>query len=266
MVPTSTKIEKKTIVPKHDTGMSFKIKTPAEEETQSTPKENTDQQEEIGLRYFLLIAGLCLAVLAALVIIPRVMNDGLVTLEDYHQANRAGKDLDNAYVYNSYSFVYYDNLWYTQILNQYTGAVYDVPLHYAPKNVTDIAVAGQLNAYFSLIRNNTINSSYLAQTYLTFDPNNTQMQYVALASGELTQNLARTFSLAFIPACTQKDATCGNAPVISCDNTQNPVIYLKEATETAVFVNKNCITIQGKNEELVRATDRLLFKLYNIMN
>lgn len=263
MVAKSTKAEKKE--------QEKEIKDVVEEKMKETAvekktKEEVDQQEETGLRYFLLIAGLCLVILAALVIIPRVMNDGLVTLEDYHKANRAGKDLDNAYMYNSYSFVYYDNLWYTQILNQYTGSVYDVPLHYAPKNVTDIAVAGQMNVYFALIRNNTINSSYLSQTYLTFDPDNTQMQYVALASGELTQNLARTFSLAFIPACTKKDATCGSVPVVSCENTKNPVIYLKEANETAVFVNKNCITIQGKNEELVRATDRLLFKLYNIMN
>ena len=89
-----------------------------------------DKEEENGLRYFLVIAGICLLVIAGLVLIPRWVNKGPVTLDDLHKANLAGKKLSNAYVYNSFSFVYYDQLWYTQILNQYTGDIYDVPLHY----------------------------------------------------------------------------------------------------------------------------------------
>ena len=227
--------------------------------------DQEEVQEEKGLRFFLVIAGIVLLIIALLVVVPRFFESDLITLDDYHQANIGGEDLDNAYMYNGFSFVYYDGLWYTQILNQYTNTLYDVPLHFGPQNLTDVSLSGNLNEYFLLLRNNTIPGDNLASTYLTFDPDSEQMAYVGLATGELTQNLAKTLSLAFVPACTKRSEDCAEVPVITCDNTDDPVIYLKTSDETGVFGEGNCLVIQGTEMELVRATNRFLLGLYNIV-
>jgi len=241
------------------------LKTTLKTEPDVVHVDPEEVQEEKGLQFFLLVAGIVLVVVALLIVVPRFFESDLITLEDYHKANIAGEDLDNAYVYNGFSFVHYDGLWYTQIFNQYTKTLYDVPMHFGPKNVTDLTVAGNLNEYFLLLRNNTIPGDYLASTYLTFDPDNEQMSYVALSTGELTQNLAKTLSLAFIPACTTASEDCGDVPVITCDNTDDPVLYLKASDEPGVFGAGNCLIIQGNEWELVRAVDRFLLGLYNVM-
>ena len=228
--------------------------------------EGEEIQESKGVGHFFIVGAIIILAITAFIFIPPLFDDGLVTLDDYHQANLDGKKLDNAYLYNEFSFVKYDGLWYTQIFNQYTGTQFDVPLHYGPKEVTDLIVTGNLNLFFAKIKKNNIGDEYDTQTYLTFDPESTQMAYVALATGELTQNLAKTMGIAFLPACTKEHDDCKDVPIITCDNTKDPVIYIKEAEETAVTVEGNCVIIQGEKEEIVRAADRFLFKLYNIMN
>ena len=269
MVKKTEKKETKKKITKKVTKKENKTPKQTTKPVQTTPDIVHVDQEEVqeakGLQFFLIIAGIVLLVIALLVVVPRFFESDLVTLEDYHQANIAGEDLDNAYMYNGFSFVYYDGLWYTQILNQYTNTLYDVPLHFGPQNLTDLTLTGNLNEYFLLLRNNTIPGGHLASTYLTFDPDSEQMAYVALTTGELTQNLAKTLSLAFVPACTKKSENCVDVPVITCDNTDDPVIYLKESDETGVFGQGNCLVIQGTELELTRAADRFLLGLYNIV-
>ncbi|MBI5072929.1 hypothetical protein HZA99_03860, partial [Candidatus Woesearchaeota archaeon] len=44
-----------------------------------------------------------------------------------------------------------------------------------------------------------------------------------------------------------------------------PVVYLKSGSPTVIYAEGNCLTVQGEGPELVRAVDRFLLKLYNIM-
>jgi hypothetical protein len=238
----------------------------AETTSVEAPVEETIQPLEPTKSFFIALSVLLL-VLGGIFLIPHIFQDqGPQTLSDLHGAVVAdGIDSDVAYAYNGYSFVYYDDLWYTQVKNQLGGELYDIPLHYGPHDLTDITVTGSLNDYFLNLGTNDIPGDYVLRTYLTFDPEDENLGYVALATGELTQNLATTFGVAFIPACTQEGSGCEGVPIITCDSTDAPVIYLTSGSPTIVYADDNCITLQGDREELVRAVDRFVLKLYNVM-
>ena len=40
---------------------------------------------------------------------------------------------------------------------------------------------------------------------------------------------------------------------------------IKEDDETAVIIDGNCLILQGRGEEIVRATDKLIYGLYGII-
>ncbi|PIN79424.1 hypothetical protein COV16_04350, partial [Candidatus Woesearchaeota archaeon CG10_big_fil_rev_8_21_14_0_10_34_8] len=209
---------------------------------------------------------LLIIVLVGVFLIPRLFPDeGVKTLTEIHKENiNDGKDTDTAYVYNGYSFVYYDGLWYTQVLNAINGNLYDVPLHYGPKDLTDVIVYGDFNTFFEGIINGNI-FNYSKRYYLTFNPDDENMGYVALATGELTQNLVTTFDIAPVSACIEEGVGCEDVPIVTCENTDDPVLYLTSGEPTAVYAEGNCITVQGNKEELVRAVDRFVLKMYNVM-
>ncbi len=243
---------------------------PAKSEESKQPTAETVESVSVegpqtSSKAFFIGIGIFILVLAAILLIPHFFNQDVKTLSDIHRETiTEGIDTDVRYVYNGYSFVFYDNLWYTQIANQFTGDLYNIPLHFGPKNLTDIVITGDLDTFFTGLVGNNI-SNYTIQTYLTFDPTDEQMGYVALATGEITQNLAQTFGIAFIPACTQEGVGCESVPIVTCDSTDAPVLFLKSGSPTMVYANNNCLTLQGEGPELVRATDRLILKLYNVM-
>ncbi|MBI5003090.1 hypothetical protein HZC31_06915 [Candidatus Woesearchaeota archaeon] len=214
---------------------------------------------------FFIGLGIFILVLLTIFLIPRFFDQDPQTLTELHQETVEEElDEDDRYTYNGYSFVYYDGLWYTQIYNSFSEDLYDVPLHYGPKNLTDIIITGDVNPFFNAVLMSNLSNTSL-RYYLTFNPTDENLGYVALASGELSQNLVTTFNIAPVSACTVEDAQCASVPIVTCDSTTEPVIYIKSGTPTLIYANGNCITIQGEQAELVRAVDRFLYKLYNIM-
>ena len=100
--------------------------------------------------------------------------------------------------------------------------------------------------------------------YLVFDPEDAD-KYVGLATAELGQSFATTFQKAVIVTCTKNETdACVNRPIVNCPFEDNTVIYLKVANETEINYEGSCVTISGKGEELVRATDRAMFQWYEI--
>ncbi|MEK6868018.1 MAG: hypothetical protein AABX98_04295, partial [Nanoarchaeota archaeon] len=191
--------------------------SPPTNDTTHTPAEEQD-----STKTFFIALGLFIVILGAIFLIPRFFSDEPQTLNEIHQENLGEqKDTETAYVYNGYSFVYYDGLWYTQIYNQFAKDLYDVPLHFGPKNLTDIVITGDINPFFGgILTSNISNSS--SRFYLTFSPNDPKMGYVALASGELTQNLVTTFNIAPVSACTEEGSGCEMVPLVTCDSTDQP--------------------------------------------
>ena len=235
----------------------------AHETVTSTSSQNNDSSTSTSA--FFIGLGIFILVLLAIFLIPRFFDQDPQTLTELHQETLE-EDLDeeDRYTYNGYSFVYYDGLWYTQIYNSLSQDLYDVPLHYGPKNLTDIIITGDVAPFFNAVQTSTISNTSF-RYYLTFNPTDENLGYVALASGELSQNLVTTFNIAPVSACTLEDAQCASVPLVTCDSTTEPVIYIKSGTPTLIYANGNCITIQGEEAELVRAVDRFLYKLYNIM-
>ena len=82
----------------------------------------------------------------------------------------------------------------------------------------------------------------------------------------IAESLHNGFNIEPVAACTeQKTEGCVGRPILNCNAQNASVIYLKQADETKVTLSGNCMTIQGKDEELLRATDRVLLKWYRIL-
>lgn len=220
-----------------------------------------DMKEKKISDWALIISIIAIVIILALIIsLSLVQEETPKTIDDLHLLNLDGElNPDQGYIYNEYSFVFANGLWYTQYQAQ-TGTektLIDIPLHYAPKALEDIPIEGKLNG--------TLFNSEKG-IYITFDPLGQNLNYVALAVGEFDQNIIKAFNKIPIAACDKNEtAACSARPIITCDNTDKPVLYLQQKPETKIIYNNNCIIVQGIGPEIVRAIDRLLLKLYGMM-
>jgi hypothetical protein len=130
----------------------------------------------------------------------------------------------------------------------------NVPLHYGPLELEDVKAEGQLDERF--------NSPYY---YITFDPYGEDFSYVAVAAGEIGRNLVEGLGVKISSACYQNHTVCAGKPIITCENTNQSVIFIKESDEPKIVMQGNCLILQGKGEELLKVVDRVILKLYGIM-
>ncbi len=155
--------------------------------------------------------------------------------------------------YNNFEFHKKQDLWITDV--QVGNKIITIPLHYTPWETENIRINGSLHPSF--------NEDDL---YITFDPENSNTTTMALAAGELSLNLAQGIRRDLISACSKNETeACALRPIITCENTDINVIYLKEAEEPYVKLEDKCITIEGKGMDLVKAVDKLLFYWYGIV-
>jgi hypothetical protein len=54
-------------------------------------------------------------------------------------------------------------------------------------------------------------------------------------------------------------------PIITCENTDDIVVYFKESNELGVEYRNNCIIISGSGLDIVKGVDRVLYNLYGVM-
>jgi hypothetical protein len=168
------------------------------------------------------------------------------------------KEKPETVTYNQFTFTKMVGIWYTQW--QYKNELYTIPLRFNPYEAENISADGSLNDSFF----NSVN-----ETYITIDPGEpgyTGMAYTALAAAELSLNLAQVFGFNLVAACTTNitDA-CINRTIVTCDDKDKAIIYIKDSNQTQVLFDNNCITVQGSGVELVRAVDRLLYKWYGVI-
>ena|SRR3989344_5347666 len=231
------------------------------EEKHASEKEAPEEIKKGSDKILLWSIFAVVAVLAAIIVLFlffKNANERASTIEELHALNLKGKlDVEHGYVYNQYSFVKLDDLWYTQVQNTGGTEIYSIPLHYGPKELGDVPAAGRLND--SVFNDET-------NYFITFDPLSANLQYTALAVGEFDQNILKTLGKIPVAACAQNEtASCQTRPIITCDNTAMPVVYFKQKSPTQVIYDGNCIVVQGEGLEIVRATDRLLLGFYQIM-
>jgi len=179
----------------------------------------------------------------------------VVTIDDLHNQNIEGDETVFNYLYNGYSFVFTNGLWNTQVQSPVDETLFDIPLHYGPKDLEDISVVGSLDIGF-----------YKPNVYVAFDPLSEDMQYVALSAAELSLNLIKGLGVVPTAACAQNETeACEDRPIITCDGDE-AVVYIKKAEDTLVSLEGDCVVIQGDGENIIRATDRFLYMQYNIMD
>ncbi|MBW2976626.1 hypothetical protein KY347_04225 [Candidatus Woesearchaeota archaeon] len=229
---------------------------------QKAEEANEEKKEDIKLK-----SDKALIIGAVLIILLFISVFGLryfaqekpETIDDLHKLNLKGKlKPEQGYLYDGvYSFVKFDDLWYTQLMSPKGSRFYNIQFRYDPKEVDSIKIEGWLDT--TLFNNAT-------DYYVTFDPTGNDFSSVAVAVGDFNQQMTSVFFKNPIAACDRNETTaCKDRPIITCDNTNKMVLYVKEANNTRVYYDNNCIVVEGSGMELVKGIDRVLYDFYEII-
>lgn len=223
-----------------------------EAEDQQAPKETPKGKDSV---FVWLIIGIALILGAIVFWSSFVKDEPPKTIDDLHNLNSEGKlPEEQGYLTNGFSFVKYNDFWYTQLAGK--TSQFDIYMRYGPRDVKDIMIIGNLSPEFYK-QNGTI--------YLTFDPYETNLQYHAVTVGDLSRALYGAFGIQPQAVCTKEHPDCEGRPLINCENATSPTLFLTNEEPTLIVLRNNCIQIQGKEFELVRAADRLLLSWYGII-
>lgn len=159
--------------------------------------------------------------------------------------------------YNKFDFIYREDsdIWTTQWQNN--GKLYNIYFHFNPLEAEKVPI------YEKKPLSPSFNSSYFL---VTFDPLANNTDYFKIAVAELDLSLVRVFGRVPIAACSENSTlACHSRPIKNCDNTDEPVFYLKQEGQPSIVLDDNCIIITGSNKDLIRAVDRLLYHWYRII-
>jgi hypothetical protein len=221
-------------------------------EAEEHKEEETPRPDKTG-RNLLILGSACIVLLLVVFGFWALQPEPQRTLEEVIEATLNGEETENNYLFNGFAFVRLDNT--TWIFRwQRDGQLYDVPLRFGVRDVLDVPVEGTLNESFD--------SSNL---YITFDPRKENLKWEALASAELSVNLATVFGVTPTAACMYKETeACQTRPIVTCQDDDKGVIVLREADATLVQLSGNCMILQGPGEELLRAVDRVLYVWYGV--
>jgi hypothetical protein len=226
-----------------------------EESAKEIDEETSGELSRKSERNTVIALGVIILLTVLFVVAKYAYKPEQVTIDGLLKQALDGKlDEDEGFVYHGFPFVFDAamNSWVTQV--QLGDTLVQIPLHYSPRDVGNVSVVGLTGKSFEQRR-----------VFITFDPNSTQMQYIALSAAELGLNLAKGVNAEPIAACTTNETACYGRPIVTCNNTNYPVIYLKIADSTRIIQKDNCVTIQGDGWDLVRAVDRFILKWYQVM-
>ena len=217
-------------------------------------------QKSIPKKFIYLVAAIILIFLALLAFNPLKNHffpptAQVITIDELFYKNLQGElPEEEGYIYNGFSFVLLDGLWYTEV--QHENKIFQIPLHFGPRDLDDINITGQLDESFD--QYNAI--------YITFDPLVTS-DYISVAIGEFTQNLAVAINRQPIGACDKNETeACKTRPIINCTNTDRPVVYFLQEPGPKIELKGNCIILQGHEYDVVKAADRLLLQWYGVIS
>jgi len=235
------------------------------EEMQEEPTEDKFPEEEAqpaGLKSDkILIVGIVLILIAFAAVFGwrYFAAEEPQTIDDLHKLNFKEKlKEEQGYLYKgAYSFVKFDGSWYTQLVSPKGTRLYNIQFRYSPKEVEGVKVNGILDS--GLFDN-------APDYYVTFNPTGNEFSSVALAVGDFNQQMTNIFFKQPIAACDRNETkACIDRPVVTCENTDKLVLYVKESNSSRVIYNNNCITVEGNGFDLVKGVDRVLYEFYGIM-
>src|SRR3989338_666378 len=199
------------------------------------------------------IVGLFLLSLGGFTVYNQLTAAGVVSVDDLHTQNLQGElNQEEGYVYNGFSFVKVDGLWWTE-LNKF-GTRLKIPLHFGPQEVESIPLQGNLDPAFN----------EGGKVFIAIDPK-VRDKYYSLALSELSFNVVKGMDRLPVGSCTENDWACDNRTIISCqNNTQNqPVVELALSEGSAkIEAIGTCLKVTGNGYDIVKAVYRLLYKWY----
>ncbi len=274
--PTGHKVAEKKVhkkEAKEHTATSHNHKTePKKKEVKEALTEEKAQSSEEAEKaesktLFIAIAGLIAffaIVFIAFQIYDSVAEEKIYTVDELHQLNLEGKlDSEEGYLYNGFSFVLHDGLWWTDIIKTFedeSQQMVRIPLHYGPRDLENIQVSGELDDGFGVGNN----------LYIGIDPT-TVNSYYTLAISELSINAARVINRNPTGSCTfDEPSVCVDRPIVSCDNNPQdlPTVELAMSStpgDPEIIYSGTCIKLVGNEEGIVQATDYLLWNWYGII-
>lgn len=211
-----------------------------EEQTPEELEKEKKEQKKIRIAAIAIVIGLIVVFFAVFVGVKYFYPE----TEPYETVN-----------YNNFEFTKIAGTWYAQW--QHENRLISLALRYNPYEVEDVQVTGGITEDFQQ-----------TDIHITFDPYSDpeSFKYLALASSELSQSIVKAFNKNVIPACTQyENETCSNISIVTCDDTDKAVIQIIAEEPTQITMQDNCIILQGKDFELLRSVDKLLYLWYKII-
>jgi len=137
--------------------------------------------------------------------------------------------------YNGYTFVYENEFWTTTVGN------YKFIFKYNPTQIERIdSELRYLNSYSG------------TPVYISSEDYNSKI--------EVYRNLGNVAER-FQEACLEEKGCQGDFPIKDCSNN---FIIIREANESKIYQNENCVFIEGKEENLTQITDEFLFQIIGI--
>jgi len=237
---------------------------PSTDQTIKEATQEEDKQEETNDSKYLIIAIATILGILALIFLGFMLYDkygdkSVVTIDDLHQKNLEKELGDNkGYVYNGFSFIKADGLWWTQVkLN--SGKSVKIPLRYGPKEVENITIIGKFDPKaFNLGK----------ELYVSLADPTAVNKYYNLAMTELRVNLLKGLERPTLGACTENASECKDWDIINCTTAKNkPVIVLDLTNEsTGITLAGSCVTIAGEDANILKGVDRMLYQWYGVMN
>jgi len=237
-------------------------------EIEAIPEEIMEIKEEIkdvklkSDKMIIVIVALILIIFTAIFGLRYFTQEQPETIDDLHELNLKGKlKAEQGYLYKDvYSFVKFDDVWYTQFKSPKGTILYDFNFRYSPRDLEDIKIKGKLDI-------GKFNDA--SQYYVTFNPLGNHLTHIRLARLDYDVMMTRIFLKIPVSACDRNasNATtaCLGIPIITCENTDDIVVYYKESDELSVEYKDNCIIISGSGFDFVKGVDRVLYNLYGIM-
>lgn len=156
--------------------------------------------------------------------------------------------------YNEFDFQKDSGIWYTQI--EKNNQPYIIMTEFNPLEVENISMIYNPNYFKSLTKPKS-------NVYISFDPREINKSDVTVASVDLVKGLSTVFNTKIRSGCFVNDTGCKE--IIRCNSTDDAVIEIIRDDNPRAVYDKNCLKIYGKNKELIKVINRILFEWYDII-
>ena len=211
---------------------------------------------KVILMTFLVIVGVVALTIGGWNVYNNITSADVINIDDLHKENLEGNlDNEEGYIYNGFSVIKADDLWWTEV-NRF-GTLVKIPLRFGPKEVESIPMSGRLSPEFNKGE----------EVYISISPNVTNRFYT-LAISELSFNVVQGIDRKPVGAWSEENNWGTDHTIVSCKNNPDnlPVIELAFENETKIEMIGSCILIQGQDEEIAKATEKVLYKWYGVIS